>query len=146
MTNVSVSVVDNATVTLTRDLSQPSDKPVRIQAIKGGNYVLSAGEHGFAPQKIVVKRVGKELHVSLEGEDPQAPRLIIEDFYEFEGQLIGMSEDSTYHQYVVGGQSGNDVAFMQDGVSSPLALDRASLAGFEPSSLPASGGDRKSVV
>ncbi|MBP5076234.1 Ig-like domain repeat protein, partial [Pseudomonas chlororaphis] len=51
-----------------------------------------------------------------------------------------MSEDSTYHQYVVGGQSGNDVAFMQDGVSSPLALDRASLAGFEPSSLPASGG------
>ncbi|WP_059182544.1 Ig-like domain-containing protein [Pseudomonas sp. URMO17WK12:I11] len=81
------------------------------------------------------------MHVSLEGEDPDAPRLIIEDFYEFEGQLIGMSQDSTYHQYVVvDAEGGIETAFLQDGISSPLALDRASFAGFEPSSLPASGG------
>ncbi|PMX56278.1 hypothetical protein C1Y13_28915, partial [Pseudomonas sp. FW305-33] len=140
MVKASVSVVDNSTVTLTRDLSQSHDKLVRIQAIKGGKYILSTGERGFAPEKIVVKRVGKDLHVSLEGEDPDAPRLIIEDFYEFEGQLIGMSQDSTYHPYVVvDAEGGLEAAFLQDGISSPLTLDRASLAGFEPSSFAVSG-------
>ncbi|PNB70848.1 hypothetical protein C1X64_27870 [Pseudomonas sp. GW456-E7] len=141
LTNVSISVVDSATVTLTRDLPPPSNKTVRIQAIKGGKYILFAGEHGAAPEKIVARRVGKDLHVSLEGEDPDAPRRIIEDFYEFEGQLIGMSQDSTYHPYVVvDAEGGLEAAFLQDGISSPLALDRASLAGFEPRSLSASGG------
>jgi signal peptidase I len=139
-TNVSVSVIGNSAVTLTRDLSQQSDKPVRIQAIKGGKYVLAAGDHGYAPDNIVAKRAGKDLQVSFEGEDHDTPRLIIEDFFEHEGELVGLTQDATYHQYVVAGaEGGSEVVFLPEGVASPLALSNVSPAGIEPGSLNAPG-------
>lgn len=132
-TKVSVSVIGNSAVTLTRDLSQQSDKPVRIQAIKGSQYVLAAGDHGFAPDNIVAKRVGKSLQVSFQGEDHETPRLIIEDFFEHEGELVGLTQDATYHQYMVAGaERGSEVVFLPEGVASPLALSDVSTAGIEP--------------
>ncbi|UST72286.1 Ig-like domain-containing protein [Pseudomonas siliginis] len=138
---VSVSVVDGKTVVLSLDLAnaKPGD-PVRIKAIKGGKYILAEGAEGFAPENITVKRVGKNLHVALEGGDPDQPQLIIEDFYEYEGQLVGMAEDSTYHEYVaVDGDDDSAVAFLKDGVSSPLALGGAELSGLFGATMLAGG-------
>ncbi|EIM17077.1 Ig-like domain-containing protein [Pseudomonas chlororaphis] len=130
--NVSVSVVDGKTITSVQELVQQSaGKPVRIKAIPGGKYLLAEGEQGFAPENITLKRVGKNLHVALEGTDPDQPELIIEDFYEYEGQLVGMAEDSTYHEYVaVDGDDDSAVAFLIDGATSAQALGAAELAGF----------------
>nr|WP_281686881.1 hypothetical protein [Pseudomonas citronellolis] len=130
--NVSVSVVDGKTVTSVHELVRnAAGKPVRIKAIEGGKYLLAEGEQGFAPENITLKRVGKNLHVALEGTDPDQPELIIEDFYEHEGQLVGMAEDSSYHEYVaVDGDDDSAVAFLIDGATSAQALGAAELVGF----------------
>ncbi|WP_371365427.1 Ig-like domain-containing protein [Pseudomonas sp. QL9] len=138
---VSVSVVDGNKVILSLDLpnAKPRD-PVRVKAIKGGKYILAEAGKDFAPENITVKRVGKDLHVALEGFDPDQPQLIIEDFYEYEGQLIGMAEDSSYHEYVaVDGDDDSAVAFLMDGRSSPLALGGAELAGLASLAMLAGG-------
>ncbi|HBO3685972.1 TPA: hypothetical protein L4T35_006006, partial [Pseudomonas aeruginosa] len=130
--NVSVSVVDGKSITAVKELVKvAAGKPVRIKAIPGGKYVLAEGDQGFAPENITLKRVGKNLHVALEGTDPDQPELIIENFYEYEGQLVGMAEDATYHEYVaVDGDSDSDAAFLIDGATSAQALGTAELVGF----------------
>ncbi|CRL51644.1 Ig-like domain-containing protein [Pseudomonas sp. URMO17WK12:I11] len=140
--SISVSVVDGNAITSTQDLSKVSKgKPVRIKAIKDGKYILAEGENGFAPENVTVKRVGKNLHVALEGTDPDEPELIIEDFFEHEGQLVGMSEDSTYYEYVaVDGDHDSQVAFLIDGVSSAQALGANALTGFGAGLVMSSGG------
>jgi len=131
-TNVNVSVIDGKTVTAVHEAGRTvAGQPVRVQAIAGGQYLLAEGEKVFAPENISLKRVGKDLHIALEGGDLDQPALIIEGFYEHEGQLVGMAEDSTYHAYVaVDGDDEAGAAFLIEGVPSAQALGGAELVGF----------------
>ncbi|WP_313642232.1 Ig-like domain-containing protein [Stenotrophomonas sp.] len=105
-------------------------KAVRIKAISGGKYLLSE-DGGAAPENITVKRIGKNLHVALEGTDPDQAELIIEGFFDHPGELIGQAEDGAYYAYVaVDGDTDSAAAFLLDGVSSPLALGFPALVGF----------------
>ena len=129
---VIVSVVAGKTIASSKELGEAkTGKPVRIKAIKNGKYLLAENESGIAPENITVKRVGKNLHVALEGRDPDQPELIIEEFFSNEGQLVGLAEDGAYHEYIaVDGNGDSDVAFLLEGVSSPLALGSGELLGF----------------
>ncbi|WP_269791772.1 Ig-like domain-containing protein [Stenotrophomonas sp. Iso1] len=129
---VIVSVVADKSIASSKELDgAKAGKPVRIKAIKNGKYLLAENESGIAPENITVKRVGKNLHVALEGRDPDQPELIIEDFFSYEGQLVGLAEDGAYHEYIaVDGNGDSDVAFLLEGVSSPLALGSGELLGF----------------
>ncbi|MEG1680522.1 MAG: hypothetical protein RR326_10535, partial [Stenotrophomonas sp.] len=130
--SVSVSVVSDKTITSNKVLAEvKGGKVVRIKATKGGKYLLAEGEQGIAPENITVKRVGKNLHVALEGTNPDRAELIIEDFFGNEGELIGLGEDGEYHEYIaVDGDIDNGAAFLTEGVSSPLALGYPALEGF----------------
>jgi len=130
--NVNVSVIDGKTVTAVHEAERTvAGQPVRIQAIAGGQYLLAEGENGFAPENISLKRVGKDLHIALEGGDLDQPAVIIEGFYEHEGQLVGMAEDSSYYAYVaVDGDDDAAAAFLIEGVPSAQALGGAELVGF----------------
>ena len=139
---MNVSTVNGKTIVDTRDLSAvETGKPVRIKAIKGGQYLLAQGEQAYAPQNITAKRVGKDLHVALEGTSPDQPELIIEGFYEYDGQLVGMAEDATYYQYVtVEGDTDYSAPFLLDGAASPLALGGSQLIGFSDGLAVLAGG------
>lgn len=99
-------VVDGKTITKTASLPQAAKgQPVHIKAIDGGKYLLSSGENQTAPDHIVVKRVGKDLQVfTQDGDD--TPEIIIDGFYDHQGELSGMTADGTYHTYV--NQDGSD--------------------------------------
>ncbi|WP_449466932.1 Ig-like domain-containing protein [Stenotrophomonas humi] len=129
---VIVSVVADKSITSSKELGgAKAGKPIRIKAIKNGKYLLAENESGIAPENITVKRVGKNLHVALEGRDPDQPELIIEEFFSNEGQLVGLAEDGAYHEYIaVDGNGDSDVAFLLEGASSPLALGSSELLGF----------------
>ena len=130
--NVSVSVVSDKSISLAKMLAKgKGGKSVRIKALRGGSYLLAESEGGYAPENITVKRVGKNLHVALEGTDPDQPELIIEEFFNNQGELVGLGEDGAYHAYIaVDGDSDSGAALLMDGVSSPLALGSSQLAGF----------------
>lgn len=99
--------------------------------MRGGSYILAEGEKGVAPQNITVKRVGKDLHVSLEGAGLDQPQLIIEDFYGSDSQLVGMAEDGEYHEYVASdADAEHEAAFLMDGDSSAQVLASDQLPGF----------------
>jgi hypothetical protein len=87
----------NQTVAVTQGSGVRGQATV-IKAVKGVSYELQdPAAKNVGPQTIRAKRVGKDLHVQLEGSD-QAD-LIIEDYYEEgmldgdNGGLYGLAED-----------------------------------------------------
>ncbi|WP_339519801.1 Ig-like domain-containing protein, partial [Pseudomonas proteolytica] len=129
---VNVAVVDGKTITQTVELSSVNkNQPVRIKAVQGGKYILAEGANGVAPENITIKRVGKDLHIALEGTDPDQPQLIIEDFEGSGGQLVGVAEDGSYHEYISSdAEQDRSAAFLIEGVEAPQVLGAQPLKGF----------------
>ncbi|WP_336332605.1 Ig-like domain-containing protein [Pseudomonas putida] len=98
--------------------------PQKIQATPDGKFVLADKDTGIAPENITVRRVGKNLLVCLEGDSLDQPSLIIEDFFEHNAELIGMSEDGAYYAYISsdGDNDKGAVLALEDGESSALVL------------------------
>ena len=72
----------------------------KVKAQKGVNYELVDQQTGHAPDHIITKRVGKDLHISLD-KDGQSDDLIIEDYYDHgDAALIGLAEDGQYYYYI----------------------------------------------
>ena len=132
MSTVQLAVVDGKTITQATELqSGKAAGPVKVRAIKGGKFILADTKTGHAPENITIKRVGKNLLVSLEGDDLEHPSLIIEEFYGNEGQLVGLGEDGAYHEYIASdAQDDHEAAFLADGADSPLVLGAQNLEGF----------------
>ncbi|WP_198386886.1 hypothetical protein, partial [Burkholderia ubonensis] len=123
MSTVKLAVVDGKTITQTVDLRGGNGGPTKVRAIKGGKFILATEQTGHAPENITIKRVGKNLHLGLEGESLEQPALIIEDYYGNEGQLVGMGEDGAYHEYISSdADEHREAAFLADGANSPLVL------------------------
>ncbi|WP_343463974.1 Ig-like domain-containing protein [Pantoea sp.] len=121
---VSVAVIDNKTINKAEMLPVNRDgKPVKIEAIKQGKYLLAQGNEGVAPENITVKRMGNDLHVMLEGAEPDQAALIIEDFFSTAGSLVGKAEDGALHAYVAtDGAAEHEAAALAEGEMSALAL------------------------
>jgi hypothetical protein len=144
MSTVKLAVVDGKTITQATELQGgKAAGPMKIRSVKGGKFMLADTKTGHAPENITIKRAGKNLLVSLEGDDLEHPSLIIEDFYGNEAQIVGMGEDGAYHEYVAAdAQDEHEAAFLADGADSPLVLGAQNMAGFSGSDLvaaPAAG-------
>ena len=129
---VTIALVDGKTISQTIELKPAGlGKAMRIKAVEGGHYILAEGAQGIAPANITVKRVGKDLYVTLEGSDPSQPELIIEGFFDTAGQLIGMAADGSYYPYIASdGLQEHMLAFLMDDVSALQMLGSESLSGF----------------
>ncbi|KLG05706.1 hypothetical protein YA49_18705, partial [Enterobacter cloacae subsp. cloacae] len=101
-----------------------SGTPKKIKAIHHGKFILADKETGQAPDNITVKRMGKDLYVCLEGDTPDHPTIIIEDYFQQSAELIGMAENGTYYPYISseGDNSSALAAMLEDGESSPMVL------------------------
>ncbi|MGU7816115.1 Ig-like domain-containing protein [Burkholderia sp. AW49-1] len=142
MSTVKLAVVDGNTINQTLDLrASKQGAPARIKAVKGGKFILADGQTGHGPENVTVRRVGKNLHLSLEGTDLDQPQLIIEDFYGNEGSLVGLGEDGAYHEYISSDADDDQaIAMLADGNASPQVLGAEKLAGFDAGSLVAGAG------
>ena len=109
-----------AQTTQTFDVTQGSvqGQPMRIQAVNGARYQLQdPAANNTAPQNLRTKRLGKNLHISLEGSTESD--LIIEGYYDAppemggQGSVYGRAEDGKLYEYVP-----QDASAMQ----SPMAL------------------------
>lgn len=100
MKSISVKVNDSVqTIAQTKVVTKDS-QPTVIKAIRNANYELINDATGYAPDHIVTKRVGKDLHISFE-DDAKESDLIIKDFYDYDkSALIGQAESGQYHYYV----------------------------------------------
>lgn len=82
-------------------------KPTIIKAVNKVNYEFINNATGRGPEKIITKRVGKDLHISFE--DGEESDWIIEGFYnKGERALIGLGEDGQYHYYIPDTGSASD--------------------------------------
>ncbi|WP_227672056.1 Ig-like domain-containing protein, partial [Psychrobacter sanguinis] len=93
--------VNNATQTIAEHTVVTQDgKPTVIKAVQKVNYELLDLATGKAPQHIITKRVGKDLHVTVDDQGQESD-LIIEGFYnDPDSALIGLAEDGSYYYYV----------------------------------------------
>ncbi|MCW6034648.1 Ig-like domain-containing protein, partial [Pantoea sp. JK] len=133
LNKVNVAMVENNTIVKTDVLrAEKAGSAVKIKAVKGAKYILAEGEKGYAPENITVKRVGKNLHVILEGTDENQPQLIIEDFFTNPGELVGKAEDGQWHEFISSdGDSDHEAAFLMDGESSALVLGAGTIGALD---------------
>jgi hypothetical protein len=112
-------------------VSSLAGQPERVQAVGQARYLLSGPDGAAAPQNVTFKRVGKDLHLSLEDSGAESPRLIIEGFYEHPGEVVGMAADGEVYPYLaVGGNAQGEMALLLDTLSSPHTLGGDPLSGF----------------
>ncbi|HDR2622967.1 TPA: Ig-like domain repeat protein [Enterobacter chuandaensis] len=130
---VNIAVVDKDTIVKADVLrSEKVGSAVKIKAIPNAKYILAEGENGVAPENITLKRVGKDLFVMLEGTDEDQPQLIIENYFDNPGALVGKGEDGQWHEYIAtDGDNDHEAAFLLDGESSAHALGAGAIAGFD---------------
>ncbi|HHZ8845492.1 TPA: Ig-like domain-containing protein [Enterobacter cloacae] len=130
---VNIAVVDKDTIVKADVLrSEKVGSAVKIKAIPNAKYILAEGESGVAPENITLKRVGKDLFVMLEGTDEDQPQLIIEDYFDNPGELVGKGEDGQWHEYIAtDGDDDHKAAFLLDGESSAQALGAGAIAGLD---------------
>ncbi|MFT7880166.1 MAG: hypothetical protein ABXS91_07215 [Sulfurimonas sp.] len=75
--------------------------PVHVKAHSNVKYLLSEKANGYAPENIVVKRVGKDLYIVFEGGDIDDPDVIIEGYYDqSDAYIVGQAEDGLYYAYI----------------------------------------------
>lgn len=99
MKNITVKINDKTKTVTTASVVTKDGEPTVIKAKKNVNYELIDNSTNRAPQHIVTKRQGNDLHISFE-EDGQVSDLIIEGFYNNDGALIGLAEDGQYYFYI----------------------------------------------
>lgn len=100
MKSITVKVNDASQTLAQTQVITKDGKPTIIKATKNVNYELINDATKRAPDHIVTKRVGKDLHVSFEENGNEAD-LIIEGFYDSgDSALIGLAEDGQYYYYV----------------------------------------------
>lgn len=129
MVDVNLAVVSGQRIIQAESLSASSN-PVTIKAVKGARYVLAEGDKLVGPQNITVKRSGKNLWLMLEGHDQ--PQLIIENYYDHPGELIGRGEAGDWHNYSsANADRAEDPAALQDGEMSPVLLSQENAAQLE---------------
>jgi len=100
MKNITVKINDNNTTVETVKLITQDSQVTRIKAQEGVIYEFVHEEIARAPNHIVAKRQGNDLHLSFE-ESGLDNDLIIEDYYDFpESYLTGQAENGLYYYYV----------------------------------------------
>ena len=137
---IKVAIVSGKKIENAVELSPVKGEPktVTIDAVENGKYILAEDGSGVAPENITVKRVGDDLWLSVEGEETDKPQLVIRDYYQHPGEIVGMAEDGAYHQYIsTDAVLAHDAESLSDGTVAPLALSSDTvdgLAGLEPGS------------
>ena len=100
MQQIIVKVNDASQVASQAQVVTKDGQPTVIKANGNANYEFVKENTGRAPDHIVTKRVGKDLHVSFE-EEGQDSDLIVEDFYNYnDSALIGQAENGQYYYYI----------------------------------------------
>lgn len=133
---IHIAVVNNSKIVEAAEVNTDTNallttvQPVIVKAIAGGKYLLTEDENGTAPENITVKRVGHNLWICFEGEDLDHPGLIIENFYDYDGEVIGKGEDGSYHEYIASdARDEHEAAALLSGDSSALVLGSDNVVG-----------------
>jgi len=130
MGNVNLAVISGQRIIQAQDLHLNA-QAATVKAVKDARYVLAEGDKLGAPENITLKRQGKNLLVMLEGSQGE-PQLIIENFYDHRGELVGMSESGQWHSYVsANADSAQDPAVLLDGDVSPVLLSSEPAPAFD---------------
>ncbi|WP_439258470.1 hypothetical protein [Lonepinella sp. BR2271] len=110
-----------------------ANQAVKIQHV-GGNavYELLDQDTGVAPQQIVTKRVGDDLHITFQ--DSQDEDLIIADYYNDPALIQGLAENGQYYAYIpANGESASAIAALNDSMlASEVLGGDAIIAGWLP--------------
>ena len=130
--------------------SGDAGQPTRIKAVKGARYqVEDPTAKNTAPQHLRTKRVGKNLHITLDGSTESD--LIIDDYYDeaFQGEggggFYGRATDGSIYEYIPqeASQEGKLIDLADGGSPVDQVLGSDPVEDFELSALPlaaAAGG------
>ncbi|MHC2599033.1 hypothetical protein ACVLVH_004716 [Kluyvera sp. 1366] len=138
MSDVNLAVVSGKRIIQAVELSLKGNA-AKIKAVPGGRYVLAEGEKLVGPENITLKRSGKNLLMMLENSSGE-PQLIIENFYDHPGELVGLGEDGDWHSYVsANADTTQNPDALQDGEQSPVLLSSDNAAALEDLSVDSNG-------
>ncbi|MGJ7510214.1 Ig-like domain-containing protein [Variovorax sp. GT1P44] len=108
-----------------------ANSAVKIKAKSGVKYLLKGEHDDEGPENVTVRRVGDDLHVSLEGES--SPAVVLESYYALPDApgLYGVAEDGQLYAYVRT-DGGGAIFSLADGAMEPVALGGDSFGSGAP--------------
>ncbi|WP_336777644.1 Ig-like domain-containing protein [Pantoea sp. USHLN256] len=104
----------------------PQGKAFRLQAVAGNRYVITQGAEKTAagPEHLLLKRKGKNLEIRQPGEDE--PQLIIVDYYDLPGDVMGLDASGALHEYIHAADASIDADAFTDDQSAVMIMSRSS--------------------
>jgi Bacterial Ig-like domain len=113
-------------------LIHQSGASLRIAAQPGARYEVNQVESGRAPQQLHTRRRGNELHIHLDEFRPEAPDVIVENFYDMApGTFAGVAEDNQLYPFIPNTAAlGDDIVALADGAAISQVLGGAQLGLF----------------
>ncbi|WP_175916648.1 Ig-like domain-containing protein, partial [Burkholderia sp. BCC1638] len=140
---IKLAVVSGKAINKTVELNPGvAGAPKVLEAVPNGKYVLIDESTGLAPRHVTVKRVGKDLHIGLDGASADEPQVIIEDYYGSSSQLVGEAEGGQYYDYVVSSSADGEAELgaLAANVDAPVGLSQSGLVpGFAETMAAAQG-------
>ena len=104
-----------------RQIIETNTTKTVIKAVSGVKYELTNPITKTAPLKMLIKKVGNNLEVNIDGDLNGASDLVIQDFFTTPNtDIIGVDETGTYYSYVA--QSGNDIISLNQVVANETDL------------------------
>lgn len=105
---------------------------LRIAAEPAARYEINQVESGRAPQQLHTRRRGKDLLIHLDEFKPEAPDVIVENFYEVApGTFAGLAEDNLLYPFIPNTAAlGDDIVALADGAAISQVLGGAQLGVF----------------
>lgn len=106
-------------------LTADANQAVRVKLAQGNKYLLKGVDDNFAPENVMLKRAGSELHVIQRGD--ARPSIIIEDYFNGSAahpDLMGIGKDGQIYAYapLTGGAAYETGYLVADGDTSAVFL------------------------
>lgn len=129
---------------------------VRFRIPPGAKLELFDTQTRHAPKDVLVRKVGKDLHIAFPGSKIETPDAIVQGFYDGSNasdRLIGKGVDGVYHPYASSsGKSTDGVASLADNAFASQALAKTTVepwgvaAGSTPSTVQATAPISRDAV
>jgi|GEM_PF-3762945 len=131
MTNIPLNLTLLNDGMASQRVTLPQGKPFHLNAVAGNRYLITQGATKDAPgpEKLKLSRKDNHLEVRIDGDEQ--PQLIILEYYERPGDVLGVDARGDLHEYVSADAASGEAEAFEDNHSAVMVMGRNSAGPLE---------------
>ncbi|WP_409076304.1 Ig-like domain-containing protein (plasmid) [Pantoea sp. C3] len=131
MTNIPLNLTLLNDGMASQRVTLPQGKPFHLNAVAGNRYLITQGatKDASGPDKLKLSRKDNHLEVRIDGDEQ--PQLIILEYYEQPGDVLGVDARGDLHEYVSADAVSGEAEAFEDNYSAVMVMSRNSAGPLE---------------